>query len=167
MKPTPLIDREVLLEKFQGKGGWTYIQLPDIPKDQRRYFGLVKVYGKIDAYELPTCNLMPVKNGILMLPVNAGIRKQIKKEAGAKVHLTLYAADASEPEIIPDDFMECLRDEPAAFAAFQSLSKDEQSRCLQWVMENTVTEARIQRMADAINHLAAGRNWLGVKKSSI
>ncbi|MBC9930058.1 YdeI/OmpD-associated family protein [Chitinophaga qingshengii] len=159
---TPLIDQDLLLERFDGKGGWTFIRLPDMPKGQG-YFGMRKVRGFIDQYELPPCNLMPFKKGVMMLPVKAAIRKQIKKEAGDHVRLILYTAGQQTREIIPDDFLECLRDEPEALQAFQAMPQAEQEKCLQWLMEVSVPEARIQRMADAINHLAAGRSYLGTK----
>ncbi|MBO9732128.1 MAG: DUF1905 domain-containing protein [Chitinophaga sp.] len=158
---TPLIDAEVLLERFNGKGGWTFIRLPNLPKSQG-YFGMRKVRGFIDQYELPPCNLMPIKNGVMMLPVNATIRKHIKKEAGQQVKLLLYSLDPVQ-EIIPADFLECLQDEPDALRNFNALPRAEQTRCLQWIMEVSVPEARIQRMADAINHLAAGRSYLGTR----
>ncbi|WP_343745045.1 YdeI/OmpD-associated family protein [Chitinophaga sp.] len=160
---TPLIDQELLLERFDGKGGWTFIRLPDVPKGQQGYFGMRKVHGFIDQYELPPCNLMPFKKGVMMLPVKAAIRKQIKKEAGDRVRLILYPAGQQTKEIIPGDFMECLRDEPTALRNFQAMPPADQEKCLQWLMEVSVPDARIQRMADAINHLAEGRSYLGTK----
>ncbi|WP_143306556.1 YdeI/OmpD-associated family protein [Chitinophaga vietnamensis] len=164
MGTAPLIDKEVLLERFEGKGGWTYISLPEVPKDMRNHFGWRKVYGSIDSYELAPCSLMPFKKGVLMLPVKAAIRKQIGKQAGDRVRLVLYPAGQATADVLPDDFMECLRDEPAALRAFEAMPKAEQEKCMQWLMEINVTDARIQRMADAINHLAAGRSWLGARK---
>jgi hypothetical protein len=35
----PLIDKKYLLEKFQGKGGWTYASIPDISQDKHSPFG--------------------------------------------------------------------------------------------------------------------------------
>ncbi|TWF35343.1 bacteriocin resistance YdeI/OmpD-like protein [Chitinophaga polysaccharea] len=159
---TPLIDKVLPLERFDGKGGWTFIRLPDLPKGQG-YFGMRKVSGFIDQYELPVSNLMPLKKGVMMLPVKAAIRKQIRKEAGEQVRLILYPVGQQTKEIIPTDFLECLQDEPEALRNFQASSPAEQGKCLQWIMEVTVPEARIQRMADAINHLAAGRSYLGTK----
>ncbi|MBV8253680.1 MAG: DUF1905 domain-containing protein [Chitinophaga sp.] len=161
---TPLIDKQVLLEKMQMKGGWTFIRLPEIPKNTRAYFGLRKVHGSIDNYTLDTFSLMPSKAGLMMMAVNATIRKAIKKEAGDKVHLVLYDSEPAAADVIPEDFLDCLKDEPEAWKAFQAMPKEEQQQCVAWVLETSVTEARIQRMADAINHLAAGRTYLGTKK---
>ncbi|SHL66963.1 Bacteriocin-protection, YdeI or OmpD-Associated [Chitinophaga jiangningensis] len=164
MTEKALIDKKKLLERWEVKGGWTYISLPEIPKDPRQHFGMRKVRGTIDGHELPVCNLMPVKGSHMMLPVNATIRKKIKKEAGATVHLILFAAGENIMDVATQDFIDCLHDEPAALAAYNTMSPAEQKKCLQWLMEITVTDTRIQRMADAINHLAAGRTYLGNKK---
>ena len=53
-----LTDKEYHLERFSGKGGWTYISLPEIPKDKEAAFGIVKVKGTIDSYELSDVTLM-------------------------------------------------------------------------------------------------------------
>ncbi|RAJ80044.1 bacteriocin resistance YdeI/OmpD-like protein [Chitinophaga dinghuensis] len=164
-KKMPLIDKKVLLEKMEVKGGWTFIRLPEIPKNTQAYFGIRKVYGTIDEHTLDTFSLMPNKGGLMMMAVNAAIRKAIKKQAGDTVHLVLFDSEPAAAEVIPEDFMECLQDEPAAWKAFQAMKKEEQQECIAWVLEITVTEARIQRMADTINHLAAGRTYLGTKKS--
>ena len=44
----PLVDKQYKLEKFQGKGGWTYARIPEIIQDKKAHFGWVKVRGSID-----------------------------------------------------------------------------------------------------------------------
>ena len=78
-KEKPLVDREYLLEKFPGKGGWTYAQIPEILQNKQSAFGWVRVRGTIDNFEIKNYNLMPMGNGKLFLPVKAEIRKKIKK----------------------------------------------------------------------------------------
>src|SRR6218665_4045920 len=89
----PLINDEYLLKKFGGKGGWTYVEIPEIPHDKRLPFGWVRVRGTIDSFEIKAYNLMPMRNGKLFMAVKLEIRKQIKKQAGDKVHIILYADD--------------------------------------------------------------------------
>ena len=33
MEEQPLVDKEYLLEKFPGKGGWTYAMIPEVLQD--------------------------------------------------------------------------------------------------------------------------------------
>ena len=83
----PLVDNHYVLEKYPGKGGWTYALIPEIPQDKRSHFGWVKVSGTIDGYELKKINLMPSGKGQLFLSVKAEIRKAIRKQAGDSVHI--------------------------------------------------------------------------------
>src|SRR5688572_29060307 len=87
----PIIDQEYLLEKFPGKGGWTYALIPEILQNKKAWFGWVKVRGTIDDFAIENYNLMPMGSGKLFLPVKAAIRKKIGKEAGDRVRVILYA----------------------------------------------------------------------------
>lgn len=52
VKEEPLVDKEYLLEKFPGKGGWIYALIPEILQDKYSHFGWVIVNGSIDGYEI-------------------------------------------------------------------------------------------------------------------
>ncbi|MDN3710415.1 hypothetical protein QW060_26720 [Myroides ceti] len=45
MHQKPLTDKQYLLEKFAGKGGWTFVRIPEIAPDRNRAFGWVRVSG--------------------------------------------------------------------------------------------------------------------------
>ena len=122
----PLVDKEYLLEKFPGKGGWTFTLIPEIPPDKHSPFGWVKVRGSIDSYEIKKHILQPTEKGDngLFLSVKAEIRKAIKKEAGDYVHVILYPDN--EPLEIPEEFSLCLQEDAEALRFFNSLSESEQ-----------------------------------------
>ncbi|MBK9320839.1 MAG: DUF1905 domain-containing protein [Bacteroidetes bacterium] len=113
-EPKPLIDKKILLEKYPGKGGWTYGRIPEIKKGKDTPFGWVKVRGSIDGYEIKKYHLMPMGNGMLFIPVKASIRKAINKGAGDYVHIVLYPDH--EPLDIPEEMLLCLEDEPEVYA---------------------------------------------------
>lgn len=54
-----IVDGVYLLEKYPGKGGWTYAAIPEVRQDKRNPFGWVKVRGRIDEYELKQYKLLP------------------------------------------------------------------------------------------------------------
>ena len=127
----PLVDKLSLLEKFPGKGGWTFTRIPEIPQDKKAHFGWVKVRGTIDGYEIRKYHLMPMGNGMLFLPVKAEIRKHTKKKEGDFVHVILYLNN--EPLDVPDEMLMCLQDEPEALHFFNSISESEQKFYIQWI----------------------------------
>ncbi|MNE36692.1 hypothetical protein D3C80_1305120 [compost metagenome] len=149
----PLFDSEVILEKIGGKGGWTIARI-DIEKEVNKTFGQVKVKGSIDSYEFAEAHLMPMGNGKLFIPINAGIRKQIKKELGDSVKITLYKFETSF--VVPEMFIECLKDEPEALNQFDKFNAEEQKQYTEWIFSTDQVETQIERIATAIDFIAKG-----------
>lgn len=150
----PLVDKKIKLERFQGKGGWTYARVPPLSRDKDQRFGWVKVRGSIDGYEIRKYHLMPMGGGKLFLPVKAEIRRKIGKAEGDTVHVVLYPDH--EPLEIPEEFMICMRDEPRALNFFQSLSESEQKFYVQWIYSAKREATRVDRLAKSIQKLMQG-----------
>lgn len=155
----PLINKKVLLEKFPGKGGWTYARLPEIAPDKKRPFGWRKVKGTIDGVEIRQYHLMPMGTGELFLPVKSAIRKKINKEAGDWIQVVLYSDD--EPMEVPEEFIVCLKDEPNAWKNFQNFSEQDQRKYIQWIYSVKTEDTKVERMAQAINKIAKGKKLSG------
>jgi uncharacterized protein YdeI (YjbR/CyaY-like superfamily) len=150
----PLVHKKYKLEKFTGKGGWTYIRIPEILPAKKTPFGWVKVKGSIGGYEIRKYNLAPMGNGGLFLPVKAAIRKALKKQEGDWVEIILFADN--DPLEIPFEFLACLRDEPDAFRHFYQFTEAEQKRYIDWIYDSKKINTRIERMAKAINRIRSG-----------
>lgn len=150
-----LVDKEYLLEKFPGKGGWTYARIPEIAPGKHTHFGWVRVRGSIDSYAISNYHLMPMGNGQLFLPVKAAIRKQIKKQAGDYVRVTLFADNL--PTEIPEELRLCLADEPKALAAFLSYADGEQKAFVEWIYNAKTEATRVERIAKTIGKLLKGQ----------
>lgn len=151
-KEKPLVDREYLLEKFPGKGGWTYAQIPEILQNKQSPFGWVRVRGTIDNFEIKNYNLMPMGNDKLFLPVKAEIRKKVKKEVGDYVRVTLYADNL--PTEIPEELKLCLLEEPNAFETFQSYTNGEQKAFIEWIYSAKTDDTKIDRIAKTLDKIA-------------
>ncbi|NEM96390.1 YdeI/OmpD-associated family protein [Pontibacter burrus] len=151
----PLTDKAYLLEKFPGKGGWTYAAIPEIAPDKHTHFGWVRVKGTIDGYEIKGFHLMPMGNGKLFLPVKSEIRKKIKKQAGDWVQVILYSDNT--PQEVPEELLLCLRDEPAAYEKFQNCTDGEQKAITDWIYSSKTDETKVERIVQTIDKLLNNR----------
>ncbi len=151
MHGKPLVDREYLLERSPGKGGWTYAVIHEILPDKNASFSWVRVSGTIDGLQIADHHLMPSGKGTLILSVKADIRKKIKKQAGDYVHVVLYAVNG--PLEVPEELLSCLGDEPDALKFFQSLSESQRHNYVKWIYSAKGEQTKADRIAKAIDRL--------------
>lgn len=154
----PLVDKEYVLEKFPGKGGWTFAQIPEILQDKHSPFGWVRVRGTIDNYKIKNYHLMPMGNGKLFLPVKADIRKKIKKQAGDSVRVTLFADNL--PTDIPEELKLCLQDEPNVYERFLTYSNGEQKAFIEWIYSAKTDNTKIDRIRKTIDKIVQGQKFI-------
>ncbi len=107
-----IVNKIFLLEKYPGKGGWTYARIDPIKITKKKPFGFIKVKGSIDGYKIQKYHIMPMGAGLYFLPVKAEIRKKIKKSEGDSVHIILY--EDNEPLVVPAEMLLCLQDDRMA-----------------------------------------------------
>ncbi|MEO5600911.1 MAG: YdeI/OmpD-associated family protein [Cyclobacteriaceae bacterium] len=150
----PLVNKKYILERFQGKGGWTYARIPEILPAKKAHFGWVKVRGTIDGFEIRKYHLMPMGNGKLFLPVKSEIRRKINKHEGDYVHVILFPDD--EPLEIPEEMLLCLKDEPKALTFFNTLTESDQKFYIQWIYSAKKAETKVNRLAKTIDRLMLG-----------
>ena len=153
----PLVDKKYLLEKYPGKGGWTYAEIPEIPKPGNTPFGWIKVKGSIDNYEFKNYHLMPMGNGKLFLPVKSEIRKKIGKKEGDWVNVRLYRDN--EPIEIPEELLLCLLEDPVAHRTFLSYSDGEQKAYINWIYSAKTDVTKVERIAKTLNRLIKGQKF--------
>lgn len=140
-----LVDEDFLVEKFPGKGGWTYVSIPQIPSSKNSPFGWVRISGYVDTYELKQYKLMPMGDGKLFLPLKSSIRKQIKKEQGDTVRVKVYIDET--PTELTDELIECFAlEDKFLLERFNSLPKFEQKAIIQNIYDSKTEEEKAERI---------------------
>lgn len=157
MSGKALVDKEYVLQKMGGKGGWTYAEVPEILQSKERPFGWVRVKGFIDSYEIKNYNLMPMGNGKLFLPVKAEIRKAIKKQQGDSVRIQLYADNL--PTEVPEELKKCFKNEPMLLERFLTYSDKDQRDFIEWIYSAKTDEIKIVRINKAIDLINSGKKF--------
>ncbi|PUZ25895.1 hypothetical protein DCC81_16735 [Chitinophaga parva] len=132
------------------KTGWRYITIPAAMAEQlqpgmRKSF---RVKGKVDQHAIAQAALLPMGEGDFILPLKADIRKAIGKGTGATVQVQM-TADAT-PQQVNTLLLECLQDEPAALAFFNTLPRSHQMYFSKWI-DSAKTEATLgKRIAQTV-----------------
>lgn len=165
----PIVDNHFLVLKRIAQSGFkmsdlTYVLIPDMATKQKASASLIRVRGFIDAYELKQFNLLPSKDGTMILPLNAAVRKKIGKKAGDWVHVVLFPDDS--PVEIPDDFLACLLDSPKAHQFFLSLSDSNQKYYIDWIEGSKKMETKAERISRSIQRLENGLKFYDWAKKS-
>lgn len=151
-----------ILQKFDKKGektGWTYFEVPvdiaqQIKADTRVSF---RVKGKIDDFSIKLVALIPMGEGDFILPINAQIRKGIRKVEGASVQVSLEE-DKSELTISPE-LLICLEDDEIASKAFHSMPKSHQFYYSKWIESAKTIETKTKRISMTVQSLAMGMDY--------
>src|SRR4051812_2601211 len=131
-----MIGFKAILQKFGAQGektGWTYFTIPKKIAD-KLYPGMRKsfrVKGTIDGHSIKQVALLPMGEGDFIMPVNATMRKAIKKQKGATIEVKLETDSA--PLKISPMLMACLKEEPAAMKAFQAMPGSHRQYYSKWI----------------------------------
>ncbi len=148
--------------KFRDKGeksGWTYIEIPaDVaqklkPKNKRSF----RVKGLLDAFAIKATALLPMGDGAFILPLNATLRRGIKKKEGAMLKVQLE--EDKSPQLLDADLMECLNDEPKALAFFNKLNNSHRNYFSKWICTAKTEDTKARRIAEAVNALSKGMGF--------
>ncbi len=136
------------------KTGWTYITVPaelacKLKPNNKQSF---RVKGKLDNFSISQVALMPMGGGNFIMPVNATIRKGIKKQKGASVTARLEV----DRQLLapPSEFLACLSDEPTALENYNKLPGSHRNYFIRWIDSAKTDATKAKRIAAAINALS-------------
>lgn len=153
-----MINLKAEIERFETNGektGWSYIFIPNAIADlikpgERRS---IRVKGTIDRVEISGIGLLPMGEGDFIMVLNKPLRKQLGKEAGAKVELNL-SFDADFKIEMPDDLEICLADEEILLKQFLSMAKSHQNYFINWLNTAKTEVTRTKRLVMIVKAMA-------------
>ena len=153
---------QTILQKFGEKGektGWTYIEVSgliahEIKPNTKLGF---RVKGLIDNFSVKLLALLPMGEGDFIIPINAQIRKGIRKEEGALVILNLEEDTDELPQ--SQELMICLEDEPKALEMFFKLPKSHQTYYSKWIDSAKTIETKTKRISMAVQGMLRGMTY--------
>lgn len=148
-----------VLKQFDQNGdktSWTFVEVPSkiaeqlFPGNKKSF----RVKGFIDDHAIKFVAIMPMGEGNFILPVNATMRKAIRKMKNAKVVVQLEH-DKTKAKINPI-LLDCLKDEPKAFALFKTYAPSHQLYFSNWINSAKTDATRDKRIAQSVNALNKG-----------
>lgn len=147
------------------KTGWTYIAIPvditgQLQPGSRKSF---RVKGTLDGYAISGVALLPMGGGRFILPLNAGMRKAIRKKKGAMLTASLSVDKQELP--IPAGLLECLADEPEAQLFFEQLKPSHRNYFIKWIGGVKSEAAVTKRIAQVVNAMARKQDFVSMIRS--
>lgn len=137
-------------EENADKTRWTYFEIPaelaqQLKPGNKKSF---RVKGSLDAYKISGVSILPTGGGNFIMPVNANMRKGIKKGAGAMIEVKLVVDD--KPYELNKDLVECLQDDPDASSYFYSLTPGHRSYFSKWIDSAKTDITKTKRLSQTL-----------------
>jgi hypothetical protein len=151
-----------IIQKFAKQGektGWTYIEIPagqakKLKPGTRVSF---RVKGTLDRHKIKQVALIPMGDGKFIMPLNATLRKALGKKQGDTLKVALEADDSAFA--FSKDFMDCLRDDPAAWEFFHTLPGSHQKYFSKWIDSAKTPATQAKRILMAVTALARKKGF--------
>jgi hypothetical protein len=150
------------IQKFGKKGektGWTYIVVGAKFARQLNPGSKVsfRVKGRLDSWSFEGLALLPMGEGDFILPLNAAIRKAIRKKQGDSLIVEMNL-DSRAP-VLSADLLKCLKQEPASLAFFKSLPRSHQNYFSKWIEGAKTIHTKTKRIVMAVTALALKQGY--------
>lgn len=150
------------LRKFDKQGEktrWTFIVISSAQAKKLKPNTKVsfRVKGTIDSHAIKQMALIPMGDGDFILPINGPLRKILGKRQGDKVKISMAADNAAFA--LNAELMACLKDEPAAYARFKTLTGSHQKYFSKWIDAAKTSQTKAKRIVMAVTALSQQKGY--------
>ena len=158
-----MVEFKAEIERFAEMGektGWSYVFIPaalanQIKEDCKKSF---RVKGKLDNIEIGGIATVPMGEGDFIIALKSSLRKQLKKEAGALLHIQLEE-DKDFKIKMPEDLELCLSVEPELLESFLKLPKSHQNWFINWLNTAKTESTRTKRLVHIVSAMDKNQSF--------
>lgn len=138
-------------EKMGEKTGWTYVSVPAhtaqlIKPDCKKSY---RVKGKLDSVAIAGVAMVPMGEGDFIIALKSSLRKELKKQEGAILELTLEE-DKDFKIDMPADLEICLSEEEHLMENFLKMPKSHQNYYINWLNAAKTEQTRTKRLTQTV-----------------
>lgn len=163
-----MIQFTATIQQFAEQGektGWTYVAVPadlaeQLQPGSKKSF---RVKGKLDEYAIKAVALIPMGGGAYILPLNAVMRKALRKKKGAMLQLCLSVDNQSLA--VPPALLDCLADEPEARDFFSQLKPSHRNYFIKWIGGVSSEAAVAKRIAQVVTAMLRKQDFVTMIRS--
>jgi len=158
-----MVKFQVELLRFGAMGektGWTFLEISKETADQIKA-GCRKSYrvkGKIDEVSISGVAIIPMGEGIFIMPLKASLRKKLRKEEGDRVMVELEE-DKDFKIDLPEDLEICLAEEQIWLERFLAMAKSHQHYFINWINSAKTEPTRTRRIALTVEAMEKQLNF--------
>lgn len=163
-----MIQFTATIQQFAEQGektGWTYVAVPadlaeQLQPGSKKSF---RVKGKLDGYAIKAVALIPMGGGAYILPLNAAMRKALRKKKGSMLDLRLSVDN--QPLAVPPALLDCLADEPDAKDFFGQLKPSHRNYFIKWIGGVSSEAAVAKRIAQVVTAMLHKQDFVTMIRS--
>lgn len=163
-----MIQFRATIEKYGKQGektGWTYFLIPSelAEKLNKGVKTSYRVRGFLDEVAIQGVAIIPMGKGDFIMPLNATLRKQIKKKKNDELEVKLMV-DTVVYEL-NTDMMDCLQEEKEAYDYFMSFPRSHQNYYSKWVDSAKTDGTKAKRIAKIIRAMIHRQSYAEMIRS--
>lgn len=159
-----MITYESIIKRYENHGektGWSYIEVnPEVatrlkPNNAKSF----RVRGKLDEVPISGAALIPVGGGAFILPINASLRRQLGKSAGAPLHVEL-AEDLDFKLEVPPEIESTLQySSEGLFERFMALTPSHRGYFVKYFNEAKTEATQTKRLVMIVEAMELGLDY--------
>jgi hypothetical protein len=142
-----------VLERFSGKGGMHYVQVPEVVWKQFTKTKAIRVLATLNDVLEFHCAIRPKGGGMFYINIGTPIRAKAKLKLGQKISFTVRLDKSEYGRKMPKELKELMAQDEEGNKLFHALTPSKQRGVIYYVDGAKSLDKRIERALMMINRL--------------